>query len=1305
MKERKNLWKGILATILAVSMIVGIMPVPKRIATVNAATSLPVFYETEEFDTRGRNTYEKTGTYFKVTATNPYDEGFYIGIGAYSQQAMTGTVTSLQGLKIEKLDVILWDDDDRYYKPPKVNGMAGVREESSTSYHAKYTFSDLNTTSAKICTDPSGNSYPNVEKVIVYYKPISVSLQSTSLSLTAGGSASSISAAVSPSTFSNQKIKWSVTSGTDKIKLYSDSDCTVPASPSEGTTGLVYVKGLKIGSATIKAECDADSTKYATCNVTVNGTKRPTPSGIGIIGKGYQTFAMTGLKADMKVMVGLAGQSWVTPTLDESGEYNVYIPHSVPMNNIFKIDIKNVGDGITTTDSDYLTIRATHAEIPVFNVTQPSTFTGKGKVNTVSGIHEYSTAEDQDVNSEGTWHDCTTDMEFDQGSVVIIRTKASGSTLASGWRLIEINTFEGTKEATPSAEFEASGYNTGTLKNVSSGMKYSINGGNDWVNITGTTQAISSVTPDNGIKVFMPGNNTTTLDSDVQTINVTRGAIPSPAVTQPATIPGKGSIATTTDHEYSTDGTNWTACSGALNNLEQGSIYYIRTKASGASLASESNTITINSFEGEPEVQPNASFTAGGTDSGELSDLTANGVYIISGAGLSSQEITANASGKYAIASGLTTGTLSVIKKGDGVYTTNSSAQSIIISRGAIPSPAVTQPTTIPGKGSIATTTDHEYSTDGTNWTACSGTLSNLDQESTYYIRTKASGTYLTSDTKTITINKFVGEPENQPNASFTAGGTDSGELSDLTASGVYIISGAGLSSQEITANASGKYTLASGLTAGTLSVVKKGDGVYTTNSQAQTITVSRGTVPNPTVTQPTTIPGKGSIATTTDHEYSTDGTTWTACSGALNNLAQGSTYYIRTKASGTYLTSETKTITINNFEGEPEDQPEASFEANGTDSGELSNLTAENIYIISGAGLSSQEITADEEGKYTFESGLTEGTISLVKTGDGEYTTDSPAQTIEITRGAVPNLAVTQPTTVSEKGSVATTTDHEYSTDGTTWTSCDGALNDLAQGSTCYIRVKANGTALASGNQTVKINTVTPEVKKETPPVATVTPTPSVATVTPTPSVAAEKEEINKTLLYEGLKINQNKSRIRIQWTKSEEADGYDVYVCYCGKELAKPIKTIKNKNKTSVDVKKLDGKKINLKRSFKTYVVAYKMVDGKKVSFAKTVTAHVAGINSSKCSNVKKIKLSKKNITINVGKTDKISAKLILSGKGKKQLGDNHDTEFRYASTNSNIASVDSNGKVKGVSQGSCYIYVYAINGLAKKVKVTVK
>ena len=135
-----------------------------------------------------------------------------------------------------------------------------------------------------------------------------------------------------------------------------------------------------------------------------------------------------------------------------------------------------------------------------------------------------------------------------------------------------------------------------------------------------------------------------------------------------------------------------------------------------------------------------------------------------------------------------------------------------------------------------------------------------------------------------------------------------------------------------------------------------------------------------------------------------------------------------------------------------------------------------------------------------------------------------------------------------------------------------------------------------------------------------------------------------------------------------------------------------------------KLDGSKLKLKKNIRVYVAAYRKWNGKDARLAKSITAHIVGVKNAKYTNIKKIKLSKRSYTLKAGKTTKIKAKAVLVDKKKKPLPDSYAPMFRYASGNRNVATVDKNGTIKATGQGTCFIYVYAKNGYAKKVKVTV-
>lgn len=147
-----------------------------------------------------------------------------------------------------------------------------------------------------------------------------------------------------------------------------------------------------------------------------------------------------------------------------------------------------------------------------------------------------------------------------------------------------------TKEATPTAVFTANGTDSGKLAGIAAGMKYRINGG-AWMNITATEANLTGLSACT-ITIMKSGNGTTTIDSDEQTITVTKAAKPALTPTLLTLTGGKGSIPTTAAHEFSTDGAAWTPCTGATENLDTGK-YYVRVKANGTQLASETQEIDI----------------------------------------------------------------------------------------------------------------------------------------------------------------------------------------------------------------------------------------------------------------------------------------------------------------------------------------------------------------------------------------------------------------------------------------------------------------------------------------------------------------------------------------------------------------------------------------------------------------------------------------------------------------------------------------------------------------------------------------
>ena len=66
-----------------------------------------------------------------------------------------------------------------------------------------------------------------------------------------------------------------------------------------------------------------------------------------------------------------------------------------------------------------------------------------------------------------------------------------------------------------------------------------------------------------------------------------------------------------------------------------------------------------------------------------------------------------------------------------------------------------------------------------------------------------------------------------------------------------------------------------------------------------------------------------------------------------------------------------------------------------------------------------------------------------------------------------------------------------------------------------------------------------------------------------------------NKLTLNSKFSIKTGKS-IKVRWGKVKGADGYDVYLSYCGKDKMTLVRSTKS---SSVTISKLDKKKINQK------------------------------------------------------------------------------------------------------------------------------
>lgn len=179
----------------------------------------------------------------------------------------------------------------------------------------------------------------------------------------------------------------------------------------------------------------------------------------------------------------------------------------------------------------------------------------------------------------------------------------------------------------------------------------------------------------------------------------------------------------------------------------------------------------------------------------------------------------------------------------------------------------------------------------------------------------------------------------------------------------------------------------------------------------------------------------------------------------------------------------------------------------------------------------------------------------------------------------------------------------------------------------------------------------------------------------------------------------------LTVAWNRLPNADGYDIYAALCDDDF-KGIMASVQKNKVSATIRKLNGRKISGKKTYKVKVKAYRLLsNGKKQYIGTSAVMHVTGNRNKTRTNVKNISLKKKTYTLRKGKSAQIRAKLIKADRSKKLLSKMHGAKLRYVSSDEAIVTVTATGRIRAKKSGKCTIYVRALNGISKKVKVIVK
>ena len=187
---------------------------------------------------------------------------------------------------------------------------------------------------------------------------------------------------------------------------------------------------------------------------------------------------------------------------------------------------------------------------------------------------------------------------------------------------------------------------------------------------------------------------------------------------------------------------------------------------------------------------------------------------------------------------------------------------------------------------------------------------------------------------------------------------------------------------------------------------------------------------------------------------------------------------------------------------------------------------------------------------------------------------------------------------------------------------------------------------------------------------------------------------------------VSKNKTSVNISWNKIKGADRYVVYFAKCKKNSEDDDDSTKLSKVKTLSGAKLTWKVKGLKKktAYRFRVVALKKVNGKYKKICTSRIGHfVTGNVKGRYTNPKSITVKSK-LSVKVSKKARIKATVKKEKKNKK-LMTTHTSLLRYTSNNPEVATVSSKGVVTGKSKGECVIYVQTINGIWKKVNVTVK
>ena len=465
------------------------------------------------------------------------------------------------------------------------------------------------------------------------------------------------------------------------------------------------------------------------------------------------------------------------------------------------------------------------------------------------------------------------------------------------------------------------------------------------------------------IEIVKKARNTETYtDSDVQQLTVkARPKAPTTVQGVNATeIGGKGKLTGMNGMQYKLKRTDEWSSTQLVDTVEvDAGEYNVRKAATDTDFASEKTTITVETFIAEKEMTPEIAIDY---TTEELINFVEDGTYTINGLDVT---LTDN---KLSLANYITNEqiTLSIVKKGNNVTTVASEAQTLIVkARPAAPTKSeiiVTQPSVIGGKGTIAGIADTmEYSTNnGINWTTGEGDdIGDIEPGTTYKIRYKAVSAdeeaerQFKSAEYSVTIIAYDAMPETQPTISINYVNE---KLTGFTEGCDYIIKiddGVATDKDNVTEDIDIDNTYFGH----TLKIVKKGDGIKTSNSEAFELSIpKRSSAPNVAAVEEQTYQGNDGkitgVDTTMEYKSLSEPTfTWMQCVGTeITNLAPGS-YIVRVAAvADESFASEVMSVTINAAAKDEPTEPTVNItydDKNGNVNAIFTNITEEGMVYV----------------------------------------------------------------------------------------------------------------------------------------------------------------------------------------------------------------------------------------------------------------------------------------------------------------------------------------------------------------------